>query len=45
MVSLFVSGTLSIPKATSLPEENVKVDKGLIFPIFALPVINGITKS
>jgi len=45
MVSFYVSGTLSIPKATSLPEESVKVDRGLIFPIFAFPVINGVTKS
>jgi hypothetical protein len=28
MDSLYVSGTLSIPKATSLPEDNVKVDRG-----------------
>jgi hypothetical protein len=48
VVSLYISGTLPIPKATPLPEDNVTVvmgGGGLIFPIFALPVINGVTKS
>jgi len=35
MVSLHVSGTLSIPKATTLPEYNVKVDRGVNISYFS----------
>jgi hypothetical protein len=37
MVSLYVYGTLSIPKATSLLEDNVKVDRGVNICYFCPP--------